>query len=275
MHARLVCAAILLLGCIAICPAAAALPACFPPVEMSRAKIVRVERNGVMVLKDGRAARLEGILLPAGASDRAPDLFAEQAIAKLSGLVTGHLLVLAARIPKEDRYGRLRAQAFLSDGAGERWVQRALLQQGLARVSPSPDRDECEDELYSAERSARTERVGIWSLDAYRVRSPAQLDGESGRFQIVEGTVEDVTSAGGRVFLDFGHDPRNGFAAVITADDLRNFRTIGVDPFGYRNATVRIRGWVDRVRRPEIEIATPADVEVIRTPAMRGSIVAP
>jgi endonuclease YncB( thermonuclease family) len=275
MLSRFVCVAILLLDCARICPASAAMPACFPPVEMSKAKIVRVERNGVMVLEDGRAARLEGILLPAGSGDHAPDFFAEQAIARLSGLVTGHSIVLAAQAPKEDRYGRLRAQAFLSDGAGERWLQRALLQQGLARVSPAPDRHECEDELYAAERHARTEHVGIWSLDAYRVRTPAQIGNDSGSFQIVEGTVEDVSSAGGRVFLEFGRDHRNDLAAVITTGDLKNFRTIGVDPFSYQNQTVRIRGWVDRARRPEIEIATPADVEVIGTPALRGSVAAP
>ena len=41
----------------------APLPRCAGPVEIARAKVVRVERNGVLVLSDGRAVTLEGIRL--------------------------------------------------------------------------------------------------------------------------------------------------------------------------------------------------------------------
>jgi micrococcal nuclease len=272
MLPRLVLTVIALLS---LWPAAAAQPSCFPPVEVRRAKIVRVERNGVLVLEDGRAARLEGILLPAGADDHAPEFLAEEAIAKLAELATAHTLILAAASPKEDRYGRLRAQALLSDGSGERWLQRALLERGLARVSVAPDRGECAAELYAAERRARAERRGIWSLAAYRVRTPEQLGDASGTFQIVEGTVESVSNTGGRVFLEFGRDRRKDFAVVITTDDLKIFRSVGVDPFGYQNQTVRVRGWIDQSRHPEMEVATPADIEVIESPTLRGSIAAP
>jgi micrococcal nuclease len=250
-------------------------PACFPPAEIPRAKIVRVERNGVLVLADGRAARLEGITLPAGAADHAPDFLAEQAIEELSEISTAHMLMLAAEAPKEDRYGRVRAQALVIGGSGERWLQRVLLLKGLARVALAPDRAECAPELYAAERQARAAKTGIWSLAAYRVRTPAQLGVESGTFQIVEGTVQSVVRAGGRVFLEFGRDPHKDAAVVITADDLKTFRAIGVDPFSYGGRTIRVRGWIDRVRRPEIEIATPANIEVIETPILRGSIAAP
>jgi hypothetical protein len=252
--------------------ALAGLPSCFPPVEVAHAKIVRVERNGVLVLSDGRAAKLEGILLPAGAADHTPGFLADQAIAKLSALATGHSMVLAADVPKEDRYGRLRAEAFLSNTSDERWLQRALLQAGLARVSPLPDRSECTEELYAAEQHARAQKLGLWSLDAYRLRAPDQLGGEGGTFQIVEGTIGAVSSAGGRVYLQFGRDRRSDFAAVLTADDLKTFRRIGVDPFGYQNRTVRLRGWIDHTRAPEMEIATPAAIEVLETPDLRGSI---
>ncbi|HTT85158.1 MAG TPA: thermonuclease family protein [Rhizomicrobium sp.] len=261
-----------LLLSIAAQPAIATLPSCFPPVEIARAKIVRVERNGVLVLEDGRAARLEGILLPAGAGDNAPEFYADQAITKLSELATGHVLTLASQVPKEDRYGRLRAQASLSDGSGHAWLQRALLEEGLARVSLAPDRAECADELYAAERRARAQKTGIWSLDAYRVRDAQHLGEDAGTFQIVEGTIDDVASHGGRLYLEFGRDRSRDFAVVITADDLKNFRSIGVDPFSYRGQTIRVRGWINRARGPEMEIASPVDIEVIETPLLRGPI---
>ncbi|HEX3664980.1 MAG TPA: thermonuclease family protein [Rhizomicrobium sp.] len=264
--------AVIALFCMGIPAVFAAPPSCFPPVEIGRAKIVRVEHDGVLVLDDGRAARLEGLILPAGASDHAPDFYADQAIDRLGELATGHRLILAAESPKEDRYGRLRAQAFLNGDSGGRWLQRVLLEEGLARVSVAPDRNECAGELFAAERRARSARTGIWSDEAYHVRGPTGLINAIGTFQIVEGTIEDVTGASGHVFLEFGHDRRKDFAVVISGDDLKNFRAIGVEPFSYKGQAVRVRGWIDRMRRPEMEIATPANIEVMETPELRGSI---
>ncbi len=272
LRSVLAVAALLWLG---MQPVFGAPPSCFPPVERWRAKVVRVERNGALVLEDGRVALLEGIILPAGASDRAPDIYAERALDRLVRLAVGRVTILGARTPREDRYGRLRAQILLSDGSGERWLQRALLGEGLARVSLAPDRNECGPELFAAERQARADRAGIWSHAAYRVRTPEQLSDAIGTFQIVEGTVRDVTSGGGRVFLEFGRDRHRDFAVMMSAADLKNFRTIGVDPFSYRNQTIRARGWIDRVRRPEMEVATPADIEVVEAPASRGPLAAP
>jgi micrococcal nuclease len=247
-----------------------AAPACIPPIEVAHAKAVRVEKNGVIVIADGRAARLEGILLPAGAADRAPQFFADQSLAALSDMVDAHWVSLAAEPPKEDRYGRIRAQILLQGGNGETWVQREMLRKGLARVAIAPDRNECTEELYSAEGEARRDRIGIWSSAAYAVRSPSRVDDDVGTFQIVEGTVLSVSRSGARVFLDFGSQAQNGFAATISADDMKRFREIGVDPFAYADATVRVRGWIERINgRPEIELAAPEQVEIVRT-AQRG-----
>ncbi|HEY3777482.1 MAG TPA: thermonuclease family protein [Rhizomicrobium sp.] len=254
---------------------AAALPACFPPVEIKQAKIVRVERNGVLVLEDGRAAKLEGILFPAGGGDRAPETYATEAIARLEAIATGRTAILAAQPPKEDRYGRLRAEVLVAGDPQAAWLQRALLEEGLARVDVAPDRSECVSELYAAEAHARAARAGIWSAAAYAVRTPSAVGAVDGTFQIVEGKVARVTGGGGRMFLEFGPDRNKDFAVVISVEDIRTFRAIGVDPYSYENQTVRVRGWITRMRRPEMEVATPADIEVVRSPPLRGSIIAP
>ncbi|HEY6578787.1 MAG TPA: thermonuclease family protein [Rhizomicrobium sp.] len=273
MLTRCSAAALMLLVCIdARSSHAAPAPSCFPPVEISRAKIVRVERNGVLVLEDGRAARLEGIMLPAGAADRAPEFYADQAIAELRALVMGRTIALAAQSPKEDRYGRLRAQVLSSDDTERRWLQIALLRRGLARVAIAPDRGECARELYGAEIRARAERAGIWSSVAYAPVAPEHAGEDAGTFQIVEGTVASVWRGGGRVFLEFGSDRHADFAVAISPDDLKNFRQIGVDPFSYAGEIVRVRGWIERVRRAEMEIATPESIEVVEAPALRGPV---
>ena len=75
---------------------AAALPTtCAPTIEASGVPVMRVEKNGVLVLVDGRAVHLEGLLLPQGAKDHAPDFLAEQAVSTLSDLSRGRTVSLA------------------------------------------------------------------------------------------------------------------------------------------------------------------------------------
>lgn len=61
--------------------------------------------------------------------------------------------------PNKDRYGRVRAQTF-----SERWLQAALLEQGMARVAISPDRNQCVPDLYEAEQRGRARYA--WTVGA-------------------------------------------------------------------------------------------------------------
>jgi len=222
---------------------------------------MRVEKSGVIVLADGRAARLEGILLPDGANDHARQPFAEQAISVLADMTANHMVALAAVPPEEDRYDRIRAQVFLRDI----WVQKEMLRRGLARVAIAPDRGECTEELYAAEARARRDRSGLWSSPAYAIRAPSESEDVVGTFQIVEGKVISVSGSGGRVFLDFASGGGAAFAATISTEDMKRFRQIGVDPHAYAGVRVRVRGWIERVRhRPEIALATPEQVEIVQ-----------
>src|SRR5580704_8041506 len=117
---------------------AAPLPACAPPIEAANVRVVRVEKNGALILEDGRAVDVEGLMLPAGARDHAPKFLADQAISVLEDLVRGRLVNLAAQRPKEDRYGRLRAQVFIAEDVPQPWLQIEMLHRGLARVLIAP-----------------------------------------------------------------------------------------------------------------------------------------
>lgn len=257
---------VVMLLCVAGLPQlATAMPACIPPIEVAHAKAVRVEKNGVVVLADGRAARLEGVLLPAGAGDRAPESLATQAVSTLEELTANRTVALAAGPPKEDRYGRIRAQVLVRANDDEIWLQREMLRRGLARVAIAPDRRECAEELYAAEDKARGDKSGLWSSPAYAIRAPSEAEDDVGTFQIVEGKVSSVSSSAGRVFLDFASDGGTVFAATISTDDMKHFREIGVNPYAYAGERVRVRGWIERIRRlPEVALATPAQVEIVR-----------
>jgi endonuclease YncB( thermonuclease family) len=238
------------------------LPSCARSIEIAGVRVIRVEKNGVLVLEDGRAARLEGLILPGEGGDQGSLQFAAVANQVLTGLVVGREVSLAAEPPKEDRYGRLRAQVFVGDDNG--WVQLEMLHRGLARVSIAPDRRECASLLYAAEDAARRSRSGIWTQTAYVVRSAEDaLFAQTDTFQIVTGKVVSASVRNGRAYLDFGADWRKDFTVTISSQDMRNFRQAGVDPQSYEGKTVRVRGWVETLHRPEIEVAVPEDIEVL------------
>jgi hypothetical protein len=242
----------------------ATLAPCAGPVEARDVEVIRIEKNGDLVLADGRAVRLEGLLLPAGNRDHAPGYIADEAVSMLNDLARGRQVTLSVFVPKEDRYGRLRAHVFFSQNADEAWLQVAMLRRGFARVSIAPERRECASELYAAESEARRARRGIWASGFYDVRNPKQLDGTLGTFQIVEGKVLSTGIRQGRAFLDFGTDWRHDFKVTISPEDMRRFRDAGVDPRTYEGLTIRVRGFVDRLSGPEIAIASPENVEVIQ-----------
>jgi hypothetical protein len=243
---------------------AAAVPSCVPPVEVANVPISQVEPNGMLVTNDGRAVKLEGLLLPAGARDHAPQYLQQQALAALSDIAHGHLANLDAEPPKEDRYGRLRAQVFVDD-ANNTWVQTALLARGLARVSIEPDRPECSAALYAAEAAARAQHIGIWTLSAYAVRPASNVPlSDLGTFQIVEGKVTNASVRSGRAYLNFGADWKTDFTVTIAPDDMKAFRDHDIDPATfYTGKTLRVRGVVEQLNGPEIEIATPEQAEIV------------
>jgi hypothetical protein len=234
-------------------------------VEVANIPITQVEPNGMLVTNDGRAVHLEGLLLPAGARDGAPQYLQQQALSVLSDLTRGHLANLNARPPKQDRYGRLRAQAFIADDASVIWLQTAMLTRGLARVSIMPDRTECARELYNAEAAARARRVGIWTLSAYAVRSASDVPlSDFGTFQIVEGKVTNAALRGGRAYLNFGADWKTDFTVTIAPEDMKSFRDRDIDPATfYAGKTLRVRGVVEQLNGPEIEIAAPEQIEIL------------
>lgn len=239
---------------------AADIASCAGGIEIARARVVRVEQNGAMILSDGRALLLEGIRLPLGAADRAPRRFADQARATLLTLARDGLVTGAAIAPKQDRYDRVRVQGFTET----MWLQRALLEQGLARVWIAPDRRECADALYGFETVARNAKRGIWGNNAYRIRGNRDdWRNDIGSFQLIEGRISRVTVRDDRIVLDFGTDGRTGLLGVVSGDDRRIFRQAG-DPAALEGRRVRIRGVVqDAQGRPQIALGSAAQLELL------------
>ena len=234
------------------------LPDCANEVAVARAQITRVENDGTLILKDGRAAVLEGIRLPGADHPATP--IGQQALQTLRQLAQSEPLVLTSMSPQQDRYGRIRVQAF-----DHVWLQMALLEQGLARVQIAPDREECAPDLYEAEAKARKASLGLWALPQYAVKQASSLSSDlAGSFQLVEGQVANVGIHDGRAFLDFNEDYRRGFSATIAPEDRKIFRKDGFALEDLVGRHVRLRGVVENfVGRPEMALSNPYQVEVL------------
>jgi endonuclease YncB( thermonuclease family) len=242
--------------------------------------VTRVVDGETLALDDGTALRLVGTLAP-----RALDAGVEAgawpaevaATAFLRGLVLGRSIELrnATVGERRDRYGRVQAHAFLTDGEERRWVQRAIVENGFARVYAQPgyggnasgSGDTCSGELAAAERAAREGRRGLWADAAYQVRQ-ADKTGELLRyratFQVVEGEVVRVGQTREAIYLNFGRDWRNTFSASLRRDDSALLGAHASRPKALEGRAVRVRGWIlDRGGAPAIDLSQGGFIEVL------------
>ena len=233
------------------------LPDCAGAVVTSEGHVARVEKDGALVLGDGRAFLLEGIRLPGADNPGAP--VANAALNALGDLARRQVLTLTTTPPTEDRYARVRVQAF-----GHAWLQTELLRRGLARVSVAPDRQECSPDFYEAEAEARAARRGLWALPEFAVRKAEGFAAPPGSFQIAAGEVVNVARRDGRVFVDFAADYWKGLSATIAAEDHKAFRDSDPALEDLVGRRIRVRGVVEYFNgRPEIALSNPRQIELI------------
>lgn len=238
--------------------------------------VTRIVDGETVALDDGSELRLLGALVPRAVDVGAPagQWPAElAAAAELSALLLGRSIELALGGERVDRYGRLRAHAFVRDAEGVRWVQGHLLRQGLARAfaqagDPIGDRD-CLEALLAAEREAREARRGLWADAAYAIRQasrPAELARYRNTFQVVEGRVVRVAQVRGALHLNFSRDRRTGFSASLRGDDLQLLGIYRDDPSQLAGRRVRMRGWIELRPAPAIDLSAAGLVEVLDEP---------
>jgi micrococcal nuclease len=210
-----------------------------------------------------RLVGIQGPKLPLGRPDFKPWPLAEEARAALSALVEGRDLTLRFGGAERDRHGRLLAHLVRDDGL---WIQGAMLQAGFARVYTFADNRQESAPMLALEKAARARRAGIWSQSFYAVRratAPAQLAGELGTFQLIDGQVRNAAQVRGRVYLNYGTHWRSDFTVIVEAKALRLFRDAGIDLLGLKDTHIRVRGWLYENGGPAIELTHPEALEII------------
>jgi endonuclease YncB( thermonuclease family) len=200
-----------------------------------------------LALTDGRTLRLASIDTP----DAAP------ARAALEKMLAGKTLTLRFAGNATDRNGHVVAELY----ANGRWVQRALVRRGFARVHGAADNRIGLPELLAVEDQARQAKHGLWRLRRYAVRDADDAARDAGTWQIVEGTVVDAAPVEGGLYLNFAADWKSGFSIHLGRDALKLAREAGLDPKALAGAKLRVRGFVDGTRRPTIEVSFPEQIE--------------
>jgi len=221
---------------------------------LAPARISAIGKDGTLTLEDGRQLRLAGIEFPHRPLNR-------HVKEVLAALMDGNPPILHSATDEPDRWGRWPVHVVSADG---RWVQDALLRQGLARVATSPDDRLAAAEMLAAETEARDAKRGLWADPAFMVRRSDQALHWLDSVQVVEGLVTSADSVRGVVYLNLGDDWKHSLGIRIPHGLLRHF---AYDPISLNGHHLRVRGWIGKGVGPLIEISHAEQLEVLDGPA--------
>lgn len=217
---------------------------------------VRTVTNNDILLEDGRAIRLAGIV-DFSQPDISPSLPPGREI------TLKHL----GAAPQTDRYGRMVVHVFVRENDSERWLQADLVATGRTRASSRIGDVACAKDLMAQEDSARTGKLGLWAEPYYvisKAEEPAEVLTRRGRFALVEGKVLSVRESGGTIYVNFGRRWSEDFTVTIAKRNERAFSAAGLEPKKLAGRTVRIRGWIEERGGPWVEAARPEQIEVMQ-----------
>ena len=253
--------------------AAGSAATCAGPEPGPTRTVSRILDGETVALDDGAELRLIGALAPrATDADAEPGAWPMETAATeaLRGLLLGKTIELRfAAGERTDRYGRLRGHAFLIEPDGRRrWVQRDLVENGLARAYASAGNRACSAELLAAEHAARAAPPrGLWAEAAYQVRQadkPAELLRYRTTFQVIEGSIVRVAQVRGTIYLNFDRNWRQGFSVSLRRDESALLGSYAGSPKDLEGHLVRVRGWIEqRGGAPAIDLSDAGLIEVV------------
>jgi len=246
---------------------AAAEPIC-KPVPLGEGTVQAIADRHTVRLADGRDVRLAGVELPHRGGT---DALTRATRTALETALVGRKIALSRLGVGEDRYGRIVALVAADPRARNgatgiaETIQWSLLAQGHARVAARIGDAGCAAALWTAEQTARTAGLGLWS-DPYYVMAlaedPERILASRGRFAVVEGTVLSVRESGGTIYVNFGRRWSEDFTVTVPKRIERTFAAAGLHLKALASRRVRVRGTVEERGGPWIEATRPEQIEI-------------
>lgn len=228
---------------------------CPPFGKTETVTISEVIDGDTVRLADGRKVRLIGVNTTELGRDGEPDQpFAKESRQALQTFLGSRVQLLLDRDDK-DNHGRTLAHLYNLNGKS---AEAHLLRQGLAwhvAIPPNLAQAEC---LSKAEKSARSQGIGLWSTEGI---PPIPAAGVSkGGFQLITGKVHKIHFGQNGWWLNFGEQ----VAAVIYPEHQHRFDRKQLE--GLKGKTVTIRGWVypsrsNRHQPWRLKLETPFGIE--------------
>ncbi len=213
-------------------------------------------------LADGRFVRLAEVATPSPAQSAGYDP-SSAATAFLRSAALGRRVEVKYSGASRDRYGVYTAHVFVV-GEAPLWLQEGLVSAGLAQAFPQADNHSCSRQLMSFEAAARDEKRGHWGIALFKVlaaRDARSISNLVQTYQIVEGKIDRITQTGGRAVLHFGAEGKFDFTAVIEPAARKQLGGQALEQWQAR--FVRVRGWIERKKGPEMSITQPEEIELI------------
>jgi endonuclease YncB( thermonuclease family) len=238
-------------------------PSACPTAAGSRGSIAKINERLEITLKDGRTLRLAGLEPPRPTPDQPDfDVEARDALRARAGNEIAFL-----PLGEMDRWGRIPAFVFFTEpGAAPASAGQFLLAGGFARFLPEPAAHSCRSSFLAAETAARDARLGLWRDPFYAILAPTDRSAFAERAAtnvIVEGRLTGVDEGRLRIYLQFVPRRARAFEITILQRNVKKFAQAGMEFHDLVGRTLRVRGLLDLRFGPQIEIASPDEIELI------------
>ncbi len=206
------------------------------------AQVKRIVDGDTLVLTDKSKVRLIGINTPElGHYQNLSEPFALQARQFVAQqLEKNKKIKLKFAADKKDRYGRLLAHVFLSNGKN---LNAMLVKNGLASAIVVPPNLKLTDCYFKLEQQARKKKKNMWSGDVFSYQNADILNKTDRGFKFIKGKVIRVGQSRDSIWLQM----TKKFTVRIKRKDFKYFKNINLQKLRLKkikNRIIKIRGWV-------------------------------
>lgn len=216
--------------------------------------------------QDAKIYRLAGIDAP-GLYDPTPPAWVGAATERLNTTYrqkTFLLYVPKNQANRTNRLGQMMVHAVHK--TDDIWVQGDLVKRGEARVFPTDAHPELAESLYALERTAMTEKIGLWALPENRPLTHDTAVQGLGRVSVISGKITGVSQQASMLYLNFGTEWKTDMTIGLSSRLRQGLAKKNIDPKTWVGKAVMARGFVESYYGPYINLLTPAQITFLDSP---------